>query len=86
MDMSYVYVNKRRFVDLLSEAYELDGTVRKITYTRDPEAKTEIVSIEYPGGAVDRINVALNSHQAIAIEIARQIYTGDSVGLIRGRA
>lgn len=84
MNYAHVYADKKRFVDLLSEAYEMDGrSAKRIIYTRDPENNLEFVHIEWPGGHVDRINVTGNSHQAISMEIARQICNGNAVGLIR---
>lgn len=78
-----VYVNKRRFVDLLSEAYELDGEVTRISYTRDPETELEVVEIKYSGGGVDCINVTANSNTATAREIANQISGIGAAGLMR---
>lgn len=82
-EIAEMYATKRRFVDMLSEAYELAGVVTKITYTRDPERDMELVHIEYPGGGVHRINVSHNSNIATGKEIANQIYGIDAVGLIR---
>lgn len=80
-DMLYMYVDKKRFVDLLSEAYEMDGSVKKIEYFYRPEETyTEVVVITYPGGYQEHINVAINSHQAIAHEISLQIYGQGAVG------
>lgn len=81
-EIAEMYATKRRFVETLSEAYELAGEVTKITYHRDSERNIEIVFIHYPGG-VTKINVTGNSIQATGKEIANQIYGIDAVGLIR---
>jgi hypothetical protein len=70
---SWVYDNKKKFVELLSQAYTIDESVWAITYTREDKTGLEFVHIMWPGGDVDHINVTINSHQAIAMEIARQI-------------
>lgn len=82
-EIAEMYATKRRFVEMLSETYEMIGEVKRITYTRDPDRDMELVHIEYPGGHVDRINVSKNSNQATGKEIADQIYGIDAVGLIR---
>ena len=82
-EIAEMYATKRRFVEMLSEAYEMIGEVKRITYTRDPDRNLELVHIEYPGGHVDRINVTGNSHQAIGREIANQISGINAVGLIK---
>lgn len=82
-EIAEMYATKRRFVETLSEAYELAGVVTKITYTRDPERNMELVHINYPGGSTEVINVSSNSEQATGKEIANQIYGIDAVGLIK---
>lgn len=82
-EIAEMYATKRRFVEMLSETYEMIGEVKRITYTRDPDRCMEFVHIEYPGGHVDRINVSMNSHLATGKKIANQIYGIDAVGLIR---
>lgn len=82
-EIAEMYATKRRFVEMLSETYEMIGEVKRITYTRDPDRDMELVHIEYPGGHVDQINVSKNSNQATGKEIADQIYGIDAVGLIR---
>lgn len=79
-----MYATKRRFVDLLSEAYELAGEVTRITYTKEPDRDLEFVNIEYPGGHVDRILVTGNSNLATAREIAMQVSGINVTSLIRG--
>lgn len=83
MNFAHIYADKKRFVDLLSEAYEMGGNVERIIYTRDMDNAVELVHIEYPGGHVDRINVTGDSHIAIGMEISRQLYGDGAVGLIR---
>ena len=83
MNITDVYAEKKRFVDLLSEAYELDRTVDRIIYTIDRDRHLELVHIEYPGGHLERINVTGNSHIAIGREIANQVSGINAVGLIR---
>ncbi len=82
-EIAEMYARKRRFVDILSEAYELAGVVTKITYTRDPKRNMELVHIDYPDGSTEVINVSINSEQATGKEIANQIYGIDAVGLIK---
>lgn len=81
-EIAEMYARKRVFVSLLSDAYEIYGTVERIIYT-NPHSNLELVHIEYPGGHVDKINVTGNSHQAIGREIANQISGINAVGLIR---
>lgn len=81
-EIAEMYARKRRFVETLSEAYEIAGVVTKVIYHRDPERNIETVFIHYPGG-VTKIDVTGNSHQVIGREIANQISGINAVGLIR---
>ena len=78
------YAKKKRFVDLLSEAYELSGDVVSIKYFHKPAGLyKEVVEIKYDGGAKAHINVAGDSCAEIAHEITRQISGPGAVGYIR---
>lgn len=61
-------------MDKLSEAYQIDGSVKKIEYEYDPDTPyPEVVIITFNGGWQSMINVHMNSHNAIGKEIAVQI-------------
>lgn len=72
--ISKMYANKKAFVDKLSEAYQIDGSVKKIEYELEQNTPyPEVVVITFTGGWQSIINGHMNSHNAIAKEIAIQI-------------
>lgn len=68
------YSDKKAFVKKLSDAYQIDGSVKKIEYEYDPDTPyPEVVTITFSGGWQSLINVHMCSHTSIAKEIATQI-------------
>lgn len=77
------YVNRRIFVGLLSDAYEVAEAVKSIDYTKTSDPDVELIHIAYRDGRVHRINVSGLSNIEIGLEIAKQLSGTDADGLIR---
>ena len=80
-----IYRDKQHYVErILAPAVEAVGEgVTFLSYEKD--RSTEIVTVNYYGGHVDKINVTGNSLLAILHEVVREIEGHNAHGHIYGR-
>lgn len=81
--MKQIYQKKEAFVKRVKLALIADerSSVADITYQRN-EQGLEIVTVEFVGGGLRRINVTGNSNGANFMEIGRAVYEGGAKGEI----
>lgn len=81
--MEQIYQKKEAFVKWVKLALIADerSNIADITYQRN-EQGLEIVTVEFVGGGLRRINVTGNSNGANFMEIGRAVYEGGAKGEI----
>lgn len=79
--MEQIYQKKEAFVKWVKLALIADerSNIADITYQRN-EQGLEIVTVEFVGGGLRRINVTGNSNGANFMEIGRAVYEGGAKG------
>lgn len=79
--MEQIYQKKEAFIEHVKLALIADerSSVADITYQRN-EQGLEIVTVEFVGGGLRRINVTGNSNGANYMEIGRAVYEGGAKG------